>query len=161
MFSIRKYEDKDLSAIIKLAEELQDYLVKIDPLHRLYRLPQYGVLYAEHILTTTKEENGKIFVAEIEDHIFGFIVGCIEKESELDKLGYKSIKTGRVTELIITQKLRGVSAGQALLETIEKYFKLESCDIIRIEVFVPNENALNFYDHLGYHPRVIDMVKEI
>lgn len=46
-----------------------------------------------------------------------------------------------------------------LMEKVEDYFRQAGCDINRVEVFVPNEDAHSFYKELNYHDRDIDMFK--
>ena len=44
---------------------------------------------------------------------------------------------------------------------MEEYFKNESCEYIKLEVFAYNNNAINFYEKNKYHNRMIDMIKKI
>ena len=46
MAKIVEYKDNK-QVLVQLMEELQDYLVQIDPLKRLRRLPEYGEIYTE------------------------------------------------------------------------------------------------------------------
>ncbi len=46
-FHTRPYEAKDLHALEQLMVELQEHLVRIDPLHRLRLQPGYGQAYEE------------------------------------------------------------------------------------------------------------------
>ena len=46
MVKIVEYKDNK-QVLVQLMEELQDYLVQIDPLKRLRRLPEYGGIYTE------------------------------------------------------------------------------------------------------------------
>jgi hypothetical protein len=44
---------------------------------------------------------------------------------------------------------------------MEEYFRANQCDIIRVEVFVPNVLAHGFYSGLKYEDRSFDMIKRI
>ncbi|MCX6739888.1 MAG: GNAT family N-acetyltransferase [Candidatus Parcubacteria bacterium] len=160
MVKIIKFQDEQ-EVLIKLIEELQDYLIQLDPLKRLHRLPGYGKSYTANLLKKIENQEGIIYIAEIEGTAIGMIAGIIEKQSPGDELECIPSKAGRILELIVSEKLRGQNIGSLLMQTIEKYFLDQSCDIIRVEVFEPNTNTHNFYKKLEYHDRVIDMVKKI
>lgn len=48
-----------------------------------------------------------------------------------------------------------------IIEYEEKYFKSVLCEYILIDVFAYNENAINFYNNHGYHPRMYVNIKKI
>ena len=81
--------------------------------------------------------------------------------NEFDYLDYKCPKRGKISELIVTSKIRGKGVGQALIEKMEQYFKSKDCEYVLVDVFAYNENAIKFYDKKGYHPRMITNIKRI
>lgn len=161
MILIRQYKPKDQKALVGLIEELQDYLVKIDPLQRLRRLPEYGEKYIKNLLKKVKANHGAIFIASLEDNLLGFIAGTVEKQNKDDLLEYVPTKEGRILELIVSEKQRGQNTGSLLMKKMEEYFKRQNCDVVRVEVFEPNDGAHNFYKKLGYGDRVVDLIKKI
>lgn len=161
MISIRQYSAKDKKAILLLLEELQDYLVQIDTMKRLRRLPGWGKKCTNDLLKKIKKEDGIIFIAESEGLPLGFVAGILSKQSKDELLGCVPTKSGRVVELIISEKYRGKNIGKILMNKMEEYFKQQNCDIIQIEVFGPNTLAHNFYKKLGYDDRDFDMIKKI
>jgi ribosomal protein S18 acetylase RimI-like enzyme len=44
---------------------------------------------------------------------------------------------------------------------MERYFRQNGCDVSRVEVFEPNVKAHAFYQKLGYHDRMFDMIKKM
>jgi len=144
-----------------LIEELQDYLVQIDPMKRLRRLPGYGENYINDLLKKIKKRGGAIFIAEVENIPLGFVAGVLNVQSKDELLGCVPTKSGRVLELIVSEKQRGKNVGKTLMSKIEEYFQQQGCDIIQVEVFEPNILAHNFYKKLGYYGRVTDMIKKI
>jgi len=94
-----------------------------------------------------------------QDKIIGCIAGIIDKQSKDGRLECVPTKSGRILELFIFEDYRGLDLGKKLMETIENYFKKHNCNIIRVEVFTPNENAHYFYKKLNYFDRVSDMIK--
>lgn len=161
MVSIRQYSAKDKNTIVLLLEELQDYLVEIDTMKRLRRLPGWEKECTDDLLKKVKKERGIIFIAESEGIPLGFVAGILNKQNKQELLGCVPTKSGRVVELIVSEKQRGKNVGKMLMNKIEEYFKLRNCDIIQIEVFGPNKRAHDFYKKLGYGDRDFDMIKKV
>ncbi len=160
MIQITEYGD-DAVALIEFLEALQDYLVAIDPLERLRRLPQYGPTYFPTLLQKISEKQGKIFIAKRGNIPVGMIAGIIEDTSEEEELEMIPTKCGVILELFVDEGYRGEKIGFSLMHAIEKYFQDEKCTLISIEVFVPNKIAHNFYQKLGYQDRNITVVKTL
>lgn len=158
MVKIIEYNE-DKTILVKLIEELQDYLVQIDPLKRLRRLPEYGEVYIDNLLKKINEQQGIIFIAEFENIPIGMIAGIIEEFTKNDRIECIPSKPARILELIVSEKYRSNNIGSLLMNKIEEYFQIQGCDIIRVEVFEPNKKTHNFYQKLGYQDRVRDMVK--
>jgi ribosomal protein S18 acetylase RimI-like enzyme len=159
--TITAYRPVDKPELIRLMEILKDYLASIDPLHRNRRLPEYGELYTAGLLKKIKATSGVIYLAKHEQAVVGCITGNIEELNAKQCSGSAGVKTGRVLELIVREEWRGQGVGKMLIQKMEAYFQSKSCDIIRVEVFVPNTGAHGFYDRLSYHDRVVDMIKLI
>ena len=60
MIKITKYTDDKKEVFIKFLEELQDYIIEIDPLKRFVRLPGYGERYANELVEKVSKQNGVI-----------------------------------------------------------------------------------------------------
>ena len=142
-------------------EVLQDFLADIDPLHRMHRLPEYGELYTEALLKKISDHSGVIYLAKQGQEALGCIAGNIEEFNEEQRSGTKGSRTGRILELVVQEDCRGKGIGALLMKKMEGYFQLKGCDIVRVEVFLPNITAHDFYDRLQYHDRVVDMVKQL
>ena len=155
------YQEKYKNQIIKLFEDFQNYLIKLDPLKRLRRLPGYGENVIKDTLKEISEKDGIFYLAVEEDRVLGFIVGVLEKMTEEDLRSAYPVLKGRVTELYVIPESRSKGLGKALMDKMEQYFKDKDCNYIWIEVFVPNELAHSFYLKNGYHDRDIEMVKKL
>lgn len=158
---IKEYQPADKLRLIKLMEILQDYLADIDPLHRMHRLPEYGEMYTKGLLQRVSKNAGVIYLAKQGEEALGCITGNIEEYNAEQRTGTSGVRTGRVLELVVKEDCRGKGIGKMLMQQMEEYFRSKGCDIVRIEVFVPNTSAHKFYDRLHYHDRVVDMVKLI
>jgi ribosomal protein S18 acetylase RimI-like enzyme len=158
--TIRKYRGSDRASFVRLMEELQDYLVAIDDLKRMRRMPEFGESYTRK-LEKVAENNGIIYVAESEGRIVGLVVGIMPGQTKEELLELIPSKRGNVLELVVENRCRGKGVGRMLMESIEDYFKQNGCSILGVEVFSPNKNAYLLYSKLGYRERTIWMTKKL
>ena len=158
---IIEYEEKYLEDVRDLLVELEEYILSIDKdeLDQLH--PEYRDKMAILDLEEVKENTGKCYLAIEDDKAIGLIMGCIPPYDEYDYLDYKCPRRGRITELIVTSKTRSKGAGQALMNTLEQYFKSVGCEYILVDVFAYNEIAKNFYSKNNYHNRMEVRIKKI
>lgn len=156
-----EYEDKYLNDVRDLLTELEEYIVSIDK----DNLDQVHPLYHEKMalvdLNEVNENNGKCYLAILDDKVVGLIMGIISKYKEFDYLDYKCLKRGIITELIVTSKIRSNGIGKLLMDKMENYFKENSCEYILVDVFAYNETGIKFYNKRGYHSRMETMLKKI
>ena len=159
--TIIEYEDKYLEDVRDLLVELEEYILTIDQdkLDQLH--PEYRDKMALIDLKEINENNGKCYLAIENNKAIGLIMGTVPPYDEFDYLDYKCPKRGRITELIVTSKIRSNGVGQALMNKIEEYFKSAGCEYILVDVFAYNQNGINFYAKQGYHPRMYTEIKKI
>ena len=105
--------------------------------------------------------DGLCYLAIENNKAIGLIMGTIPTYDEYDYLDYKCPKKGIITELIVTSKIRSKGVGQALMDKMEEYFKFNNCEYVLVDVFAYNENAINFYNKKGYHPRMYTDIKKL
>jgi len=157
--SLREFQEEDRVRITTLFDDFQDYLVTLDPLHRLRRLPGCGAQFLDKTLKEVLEQRGVIYVALDADEIVGFVAGILQERKNrldvIDSLG------GRVTELYVDSAYRGQGIGTQLMRYIEADFRTKGCDVIQVEVFAPNLPARRLYEKFGYAHRDIDSMKKL
>lgn len=112
-------------------------------------------------LEEVNKNNGKCYLALEDNKAIGLIMGCIFPYDEYDYLDYKCPKRGEISELIVTNKIRGKGVGQLLIDKMEEYFKIMDCKYVIVDVFAYNENAIKFYAKGGYHPRMYTNIKKL
>jgi len=158
---IIEYEGKYLEDVRDLLVELEEYIISIDKdnLDQIHK--DYRELMALRDLKEVKENNGKCFLAVIDDKVVGLVMGIIPEYGEYDYLDYKCPKRGVITELVVTKNIRSKGIGKELIEKIEDYFIEQNCEYVLLDVFAYNNRALEFYDRNGYHPRMILDVKKL
>ena len=158
---IIEYEDRYLEDVKDLLVELEEYIVSIDKDELDQVHPEYRERMAILDLEKVKNNNGKCYIAVENDKAIGLIMGCIFPYDKYDYLDYKCPKRGEITELIVSKNVRSKGIGSTLMKTMEEYFKSLGCEYILVDVFAYNENAINFYDRNGYHPRMYRDIKKI
>jgi len=158
---IQQYQFADRPQLIELLAILQDFAVNIDPLRRLRRLPGWGQAYTEALLRRIGDSSGVVYLAKQGQDALGCVAGIMEDQRVDDLLGMIPSKAGRILELVVREAYRGQGIGSVLIEKIENYFRLNGCDIVRVEVFGPNTDAREFYTRALYTDRTIDMVKRL
>ena len=158
---IIEYENKYLEDVRNLLTELEEYIVSIDKdeLDQVHH--EYHEKMALVDLDEVKNNNGICYLAIENNTAIGLIMGTIPPYEEYDYLDYKCPKRGIITELIVTSKIRSKGVGQVLMDKMEEYFKLNNCEYVLVDVFAYNENAINFYNKKGYHPRMYTDIKKL
>ncbi len=158
---IIEYNKKYDEDIKDLLVELEEYIVSIDEDH----LDVVSEDYREKMIITdlknVNDNNGKVYLAILDKHVIGLIMGIIYKYNEEDNLDYKCPKKGIVTELIVTNQVRAKGIGNMLMNKMKEYFKNEGCEYISLEAFSYNNNAIDFYKRRGYHNRMNVMIHKI
>lgn len=99
----------------------------------------------DDITESYQKENMRTFVLEDENEIAGFIMF----QPEHLKGGFFEERAGFIRELWIAPSLRRSGYGKRLIETVEDYFR--KMDISKL-ILTYDENALEFYKKLGFHP---------
>jgi len=158
---IREFNLIDTEAIKDLLVELQKYVIEIDKYNLNIISPEYRNKYFDFMLHDCNLYEGKIFIAEEENQILGFIAGYVEQYEERDTLDYSCPKKGIVAELIVSKKTRSKGVGNLLISQLEDYFKSINCEFIQIDVFAYNEIAKKFYQKHNYEERMITLFKTI
>ena len=158
---IIEYEEKYLEDVRDLLTELEEYIVSIDKDELDQVHPEYHEKMALVDLDEINNNDGICYLAIENNKAIGLIMGTIPTYDEYDYLDYKCPKKGIITELIVTSKIRSKGVGQALMGKMEEYFKFNNCEYVLVDVFAYNENAINFYNKKGYHPRMYTDIKKL
>ena len=158
MFLIVEYDKKYDDKIMDLLVELQEYIHNIDLEGYNILTDEFRDLYFSKTMDEIKKCNGKILLYDENNDIVGLVIGLINNDIE-QTYEFKAPRRGRITELIVSKKIRGKGIGKQLLNAMEAYLKSIGCKDILLGVFAYNENAIKFYEKNGYHTRMIDMTK--
>lgn len=158
---IIEYNEKYIEDIKDLLVELEEYIMSIDKDQLDQIHPDYRDKMALLDLEEVNKNNGKCYLAIENDKAVGLIMGVIRNYDKYDYLDYKCPKSGEITELIITNRVRNQGIGNLLMKKMEDYFKSIGCEYVFIDVFAYNKSALKFYEKNSYHSRMVIDVKKI
>ena len=159
---IRKYSSNDLSYVKSSFEALHDYVVSLDPIKRIRKMPGYMEVYFSKFLNDIKNNQGKIYIAEDNGKPVGFIAGFVaDKQSEENLLEVVPSQLGIISDLYIDTEYRGKKIGSDLMNKLETYLVEKNCDSLWIDTNGFNTIALHTYKSLGYSVREIGLMKKI
>ena len=157
----REYSDSDKRELLRCIQNLQQHIVDVDPLKRSIVPDGYSESYTGKLLKAVAEKDGKIYFAEIDGEITGFIAGSISPEQPGGTLESIPAKTAWVRDLYVHEKFRKQGVGSFLMDILEEYFRSKECKVILLNIFAPNTDSHKFYEALGYADRDITMIKEL
>lgn len=110
----------------------------------------------EEILSILKDPLYKVFVAESENKVCGYVF-CIIKEQESESLCH--IKTLYIDDLCVDENVRGKHIGSLLYEHVIDYAKQNGFYNVTLNVYASNPKALEFYKKIGLQIQKIGMEK--
>lgn len=164
---IREMDVKDREDIDRMQFELQKYFSEIDQTHESlsYKDMDDAHRYMQKMLDDVKNMNGKIFVAEENSKVVGFIQGVIiehkKGEDKIYDLSHNPSKDGWIGLLFVKPEYRGSGAGQELINKMKEYFKSEGCNSIRLLVLSDNIHAISVYERNGFLRHDLEMVLKV
>lgn len=158
---IIEYEEKYLEDVKDLLVELEEYILTIDKDNLDQLHPEYRDKMAILDLEEVNNNEGKCYLAVENEKIVGLIMGYVREYDEYDYLDYKCPRSGEISELIVSKKVRSKGIGNSLMKKMEEYFKSIDCEYIFIDVFAYNNMAIKFYEKQGYHTRGLIDIKKI
>lgn len=158
---IIEYSEEFFNDASDLLVELEEYIISIDKDNLDNLSKDYRNKMLIYDLNDVKNNQGKCYLAIENNKALGLIMGYVRKWEEADYLDYKCPKTGCISELIVTSKIRSHGVGTALMKKMEEYFKSINCTYITIDVFAYNEIGKKFYQKEGYHPRMESLIRKI
>ena len=164
---IREMDVKDREDTDRMQFELQKYFSEIDRTHE--SLPYTDMddahRYMQKMLDDVENMNGKVFVAEENNQVIGFIQGVIIKhkkgDDEIYDLSHNPSKDGWIGLLFVEPEYRGSGVGRELLDKMKNYFKSRGCTSVRLLVLSDNTHAVSVYKKNGFLCHDLEMVLKI
>lgn len=142
-YVIRKAKIEDIDAINELLYQVHELHVKIRPDLFVDGVKKYT---DKEIVSIMKNPKKPIFVYTENDVVKGYCFCIIEEEKNASKVQHKSLY---IDDLCVDKNVLHQSIGTHLYEYVKMYAKMMNCDYITLNVWEGNDNAYNFYKHLG------------
>lgn len=158
---IKEYTSLDQPFLLKTINKLHDFVVDIDPIKRLRKMPGYAEHELQELLRTVEKQNGRIFIATVNAQPAGIVAGFVTEQSQFNLLSVVPTKLGVISDVYVEEKFRGRQIGSKLMNAIETYLKNKGCDSIWITIVAFNTKAHSFYKMHGYEDREIGLLKKI
>lgn len=157
MSEIREYRGEDAAGLRACLVALQEYERRMDGF--LVEGERMADRYLEHIFTRCAETSGRVFVADVEGRVVGFVsVWARVKSRGIEE---REHEYAYVSDLVVLETHRGRGLGRALLGRAEEHARREGATILRIAVLARNAGARALYEGFGFEPRVIELTKEV
>ena len=149
---IRFAEAKDVTGILALLRQVGQVHHNIRPDIFRSGARKYG---ASQILAMLDSPKTPIFVAAEGEQVLGYGF-CQVKQYDNDPVMTDRLEL-YIDDLCVDENIRGQGIGKAIYDAICRYAKMRKCDMITLNVWSDNENALKFYENLGLKPQKIGM----
>ena len=157
MSLIREYRDEDAPRLRECLVELQEYERGMDAL--LAEGELIAARYIEFILARCAETGGRVFVAEDEGRVVGFVsVWAKVKSRAIEEREYEY---AYVSDLVVLGTHRGRGLGRALLRRAEQHARGAGATLLRIAVLAKNDGARRLYESFGFEERLLDLTKAL
>ncbi len=157
MSAIREYRPEDVEEVEECIVELQDHERRID--EKLADGRTIAKQYLQDMLARCDETDGKVFVAEVDGRLAGFVsVRARVLKRQLEEREYEY---AYIADLVVLPQYRGRGLGRALLQRAEDYAVQQGATLLRIAVLAKNEVARNLYKQFGFEERVVELSKNL
>lgn len=155
MLNIRRAEEKDLGSVLDLLSQVLEVHAVIRPDLFISGTRKYTEAELKEIF---RDENRPVFVAEDES---GRVIGycfCILQQVEHSNDLRDSLSM-YMDDLCVDEKSRGQKVGKALCDYAAHYARKLGCYDITLNVWEGNDQALRFYQKMGFSVRKMVMEK--
>ncbi|MEK7147807.1 MAG: GNAT family N-acetyltransferase [Patescibacteria group bacterium] len=154
---IREYIPEDREAVEKCSFELQQDEWIREP-HYWGRPEEIVSPYIDYVLKEVSKSDGRIFVAEKDGIVVGFIVTMISQKEDSPAISLE--KFGYVMDLAVLREYQGKGFGKALMLKAEDYVREKGLEWMHLDVTKGNP-AHDFYLKSGYRGKSIRLEKNL
>ena len=153
---IRKASKKDVEAISLLLNEINEQHILLAPSRYKKATDEFQLSYINKYLS---EGTNTVIVAEENNQIVGVALLSIKNYDHNGPT--KNLQTVFLDTIVVTSSYQQNGVGKELLIEIEKLAKQMSCNAIKINAAIENNDALKFYKKLDYKESENQLIKII
>ena len=140
---IRQATRKDLEVIGDLWVELMSFHANLDP---RFAIPAHGRnSYIRHIYAVLRDDNYRVYVAEADGQIIGYILGYIAQNPPI----FPHPQYGFIADISISPSSRRQGAGTQLVATLRSWFRSRGLTNIQLNVAANNPVSQAFWRKMG------------
>lgn len=150
--SIRVITEKDVDCVFDMYVQLYEYL---NEKGFVYKLNCSHL--KDNILDYIDSKFTKVFVAELNNNILGFIMISISKINS--KFIFENTSyVGNIVDLFVKKESRGCSVGKLLIDEANRFFKEMNIKLVQVNTMVNNLGGINFYKKTGFKEDYVSFI---
>ncbi len=153
---IREYTNEDVASIRKCLIELQEFERLLDP-DRLEGI-EIAHEYLEQLLRISRQEEGKVFVVEIDGDIVGMISILIEDNIKHYR---KSRKVAFISDVMILPEFKDKGILKELVKKAEDYARSIGIRVIQTAMLSKHDEGIEGFQRNGFSNYEIILQKKL
>jgi GNAT superfamily N-acetyltransferase len=152
---IRRAQQSDLDQLVALWQELAELHADLVPEFALVPSGEQSV--RAHLAKLLRDDNERVFVAEENGALIGFINGAVRENPPVFVERY----IGYIEDVIVTARPRRHGVGEQLVHTINAWFHERGVCIIHLTAATGNPIAQTFWRKMGFSEYMTRMRREL
>ena len=153
--TIRRAQQSDLDQLVTLWQELAELHADLMPEFAL--VPSGDKSVRAHLAELLRDDNERVFVAEENGALIGFINGAVRENPPVFAERY----IGYIADAIVTVRSRRRGVGEQLVSTINAWFRERGIRIIHLTAATGNPIAQAFWRKMGFADYMTRMRNEL
>jgi len=153
--AIRQATPRDLPSLVSLWQEMMDYHRAYDPRFRFSPNAQREV--EKHLLDTLRSRAARIFVADVEGRVIGYILGEVHARRPLYPVG----TYGFISDICVASAWRRRGVGRSLVRALDAWFASQKVTSVELFAASLNPDSAAFWIVLGYKDYLRLMRREV
>lgn len=156
-YIIREYEQPDVAQVEQCIIELQDFERNLES--DCVEGITISKRYLQDMLDECRSKVGKIFVAEIQGQVVGFV--SVRRERDWDSYLSSITDHAYISDLVVLHSYRGQGIGKVLMQKAEEYAIQQGVPVVKIGVLSRNQPAIHLYEQSGFRSYEMVLMKEL
>ena len=145
-------------------EAFCDLSASVDRLHRenlpdFFQEPSGPVRERKYFQELLARNDVQIFIAAQDQKIVGYVHIFVQETPSIPLL--KQRKFGVIDAIVVDEAFRGQGVGKKLMDRAESWAREQGATSMELNVYTFNQEALDFYQRIGYRSLRTRMSKEI
>ncbi|HUV04111.1 MAG TPA: GNAT family N-acetyltransferase [Armatimonadota bacterium] len=156
-FHIREAVEQDFDALCKIFAE--GVLLHHTALPDVFRKPDGAVIDKERVCDLIASEDAALLAAERDGEPIGFVCVLAQDAGDISIMLVR--RFAFVENLAVTERFRRSGVGRALMEAAHRWALSRGLARIELNVWEFNQDAIAFYEKLGYETASRKMWKKL